>query len=210
MGLMVVLYARAHGQHVGRVVQVGAMEPFAGKEYPAHLTAADDVLRDALARLAPLQKERELYDPVDLCRKAWALLRPIYVVDPADADKVRWDRCELPNERGFFKYWMGCLLPSIRALDLRAEELARVNAPVLTIHGRRDRSAPYGGGREWARLLPNARLLTLDNAGHAPWVEARERVLGALECFLAGGWPAGVEMVRALDPAATPAEAHEA
>src|SRR5437667_10930358 len=39
----------------------------------------------------------------------------------------------------------------------------------LTVHGTKDRSSPYGGGREWALMLPNARLLTIENVAHAPW-----------------------------------------
>jgi pimeloyl-ACP methyl ester carboxylesterase len=208
MGFLVVLYALHHVERVERILQVGPLEPRPGKEYPPHLTAADDVLRQALAALAALQRERDRHEPVELCRKAWALLRPIYVVDPADADKVTWERCELPNERAFFRHWMGCVLPSIRALELEPSELARVTAPVLTLHGRRDRSAPYGGGREWATLLPNARLITIDAAGHAPWVEAHERVVGGIAAFLAGQWPAEAEKIEVVDPegaAAAPA-----
>jgi pimeloyl-ACP methyl ester carboxylesterase len=35
----------------------------------------------------------------------------------------------------------------------------------------KDRSAPYGGGKKWARVPPNARLLTVKEDGHFPWVE---------------------------------------
>jgi pimeloyl-ACP methyl ester carboxylesterase len=62
--------------------------------------------------------------------------------------------------------------------------------PVLVVHGINDRSAPYGAGRDWAALLPNARLLTVDNAGHVPWIEAPELVLGSIRTFLDGEWPA--------------------
>jgi pimeloyl-ACP methyl ester carboxylesterase len=50
------------------------------------------------------------------------------------------------------------------ALDIPKESIAKVTAPVLTIHGRKGRNAPYGGGREWDMLLPNARLITIDAA----------------------------------------------
>jgi len=191
VGLMVILYAMKHGDHVGRVVQVGPMEPYPGKKYPAHLTGADadDTLREVMARLAELQAMREPEDPTERCRNFWSVLRRIYVTDPADAGRVDWGRCELPNERGFMKYWIGSLLPSLRALKLAAEDFAQVRTPILTIHGTRDRSAPYGGAREWAQLLPNARLVTVEEAGHAPWIEAPEKVFGAIEVFLGGGWP---------------------
>ena len=74
-----------------------------------------------------------------------------------------------------------------------------MKAPVLTIHGRRDRQGPYGGGREWAMTLPDARLVTIDIAAHVPWIEARERVFGSIETFLDGAWPEAAEKVKSLD-----------
>ena len=63
----------------------------------------------------------------------------------------------------------------------------------------KDRSAPYGGGREWAMMLPNARLVSVENAGHAPWVEAEELVFGAIEEFLGGTWREGSGKVMSMD-----------
>lgn len=202
LGLTVILYAMKYAAHVNRIVQVGPMEPFPGKQYPAHLTgaSADDTLREVFARLAQMQKERGSVDPAEFCRKCWSVLNLIYVVNPADAEKLRWGRCDLPNELNFMKYWTQSILPSLQSLNLSAEELAKVKIPVLTIHGRRDRSAPYGGGREWALLLPNARLVTVEEAGHAPWIEAAEKVFGAIKSFLDGAWPQGAEKVDTLDP----------
>jgi pimeloyl-ACP methyl ester carboxylesterase len=173
------------------------MEPQPGKPYPAHLTGADATLRDVLARLARLRSERGSEDPREFCRKVWSVLRLIYVVDPADAHRINWDRCELENERNFMTYWSESLLPSIRGLRMTPEELGKVKTPVLTIHGTRDRSAPYGGGREWALLLPNARLVTIENAGHAPWIEAPEMVFRSIEVFLDGTWPEAAHTVEA-------------
>jgi pimeloyl-ACP methyl ester carboxylesterase len=82
-------------------------------------------------------------------------------------------------------YWSGAILPSIQALGLTAEGLAKVETPVLTIHGTKDRSAAYGGGQDWVLSLPNARLVTVENAGHAPWIEAPETVFEAIGGFLA-------------------------
>jgi pimeloyl-ACP methyl ester carboxylesterase len=200
IGVMVIHYAMKHPAHVDRIVQIAPMEPQPGKVYPAHLTAADSTLRDVMTELGQLQKERESTDPEEFCRKAWRVLSRIYVVDPEDAHRTDWGRCDLPNERNFMKYWNDVVLPSIRSLDFRAEVLGGVEAPVLTVHGRKDRSAPYGGGREWALRLPNARLVTVENAGHAPWIEAPERVFGAIGTFLGGQWPQAAQEVESLEP----------
>jgi proline iminopeptidase len=184
MGLMVILYAMKYPAHVDRIVQIGPMGPHHGKSYPADLTNTDAVLRDVFARIGALQTERASLDPEEFCRKFWSILRVIYVTDPKDADKVRWDRCELPNERDFMKYWTEQLISSIQSVALTRESLAKVTCPVLTIHGGKDRSAPYGCGKDWTSLLLNARLLTVDNGGHGPWIEAPETVFEAIDGFL--------------------------
>ena len=67
--------------------------------------------------------------------------------------------------------------------------------PVLTIHGRQDRNVPYGAGREWAFKLGNARLVTVPEAAHMPFLERPEIVQPAIRQFLAGTWPLGSEEV---------------
>ncbi|HYU42222.1 MAG TPA: alpha/beta hydrolase [Vicinamibacteria bacterium] len=187
MGLMVILYAMKYPAHVDRIVQIGAMGPHYDKPYPADITNTDPVLRDVFANLGEIEKERASYKPEEFCRKFWSVLRVIYVTDPRDADKIHWDRCDLPNERNFMPYWTGAILPSIQSLTLTAEDFAKVEAPVLTVHGTKDRSAPYGGGRAWASLLRNARLLSLEGAGHAPWIEEGPAVFVGIETILRSG-----------------------
>src|SRR5262245_9075273 len=200
MGLMIAVYAMKYGRHVGRAVQIGPMEMTPGKAYPSHLTGDDDVRRAILTRLTEFQKEAGTLEPIERCRKFWSVLRPLYVTDPANAHRVRWERCDLPNERGFMKYWLETVIPSMTNLALASQDLGAVKTPIVTIRGTRDRSAPYGGGREWAMRLGTARLLTVRNGGHAPWIEAPELVCGAIETFLDGGWPDGAQAVESLEP----------
>jgi pimeloyl-ACP methyl ester carboxylesterase len=122
-------------------------------------------------------------------------MRVLYVAEPADADKINWS-FDLP----LMKHLNENIFPSIQSLNLSAEEVAKVNAPVLTIHGTRDRQAPYGGRREWALMLPNARLVTVENAAHLPWIEAPEKVFGSIKIFLDGPWPEAAHRVESLDP----------
>jgi proline iminopeptidase len=198
-GTIVALYAMRYPRHVGRVVQIGPLGPTGGKRYAPPLSFDDGVLASVFARIGQLQKEHTPgSDPVDLCRKIWTVLREIYVAYPVNASRITWDRCDLPNELAFMHYWNANMLPSLPKLQL-AEAAASVRTPVLTIHGRKDRSAAYGGGREWGLVLPNARLLSFKNAGHAPWIEEPGTLFPAIETFLIGGWPEGAERVTSLE-----------
>jgi pimeloyl-ACP methyl ester carboxylesterase len=200
VGMIVALYAMKHPRHVNRVVQIGPIQPDANTQYPANLMCTDATFTEVLTKLANLQEQNRSGDPQELCKQFWSVLRVLYVAKAADARKINWGRCDLPNERDFMKYWIGVILPSIRRLKLTPGDFAKVAAPVLTIHGTMDRSAPYGGGREWAMLLPEARLVTVPDAAHAPWIEAPERVFGAIRTFLNGAWPEEAEKVTSLEP----------
>jgi len=195
VGVTAALYAMRYATRVDRVVQIGPMPPNQATVYPPELSNEDETLRNVLAAIAELQKERPSMDPVAFCEKFWATLRPIYVADPADAGRIKWSRCDLPNERNFMKPMMEYIMPSIQRLALGDADFAAATAPVLTIHGTKDRSAPYGAGRDWARRLPNARLLTVTGAAHAPWIEAPDRVFDAVSTFFDGNWPADAEKV---------------
>jgi len=77
-------------------------------------------------------------------------------------------------------------------------DLAGYSGPVLVIHGTAD-PVVIEGSEEWIQSFPNARLLRIDGAGHMPWLEQPELVLGAIRTFLGGSWPA--EAVGRQEPA---------
>jgi pimeloyl-ACP methyl ester carboxylesterase len=46
------------------------------------------------------------------------------------------------------------------------DQLERITAPTLVVHGREDRMIPVENGHVLADRIPNARLLELDRTGH--------------------------------------------
>jgi pimeloyl-ACP methyl ester carboxylesterase len=186
VGIMIALFAMQFPQRVRRAIQISPPPPDFGTQYPAELTNADAVLADVFAKLGAMQAERASMDPQRFCERAWRELRRIYVVDESNAHRADWGRCELANERGFMQHWMQNIVPSLQALTLTDADYARASMPFLVIHGRKDRSAPYGGGLDWARRLPDARMVTVDDAAHAPWIEAPRVVFDSIMEFLEG------------------------
>lgn len=197
MGLMAALYAARYPAHVSRVIQIGPSPPSAAKQYAPEMSGRDATFASVMAALQAFQaRAGAITDPEQRCREFWTLLGPLYVFDPRDAARANWYRCDLPNERRLWDYLSRFLFPSMQALVLDADALSPVTAPVLVIHGRQDRSAPYGGAVDWAALLPDARLLTVDNAAHAPWIEAPHLVFDAIDTFFAGRWPEAAVQVK--------------
>ena len=133
----------------------------------------------------------------------WEVQRFALVGDPAHVDRLGVPKTGLwmQNE------WPVNLDPHFERLSidpavlLTKADLAKISMPVLTVHGTKDRNAPYGGGREWAMVvLPNACLLTVRNGAHQSFDEYPEIVIPAIDQFLKGSWPAAAEKVTALVP----------
>ena len=64
-------------------------------------------------------------------------------------------------------------LPRLKAIDV----------PALVIWGREDQVVPLRFGRRLARDLPNARLVVIDDCGHAPHRQRPSEVISALRKF---------------------------
>jgi len=210
LGLMVAMYARDFPQHVRRIVQLGPVAMRFGTEYPEGLGAGDyDAAADSV-QLAELRRlEAEGYaasHPKEFCERAGQVTRVGLVGNPANVTRLNADLCEKPNE------WPAHLgshfsrhFQSVQNLAVDPADFQRIAKPVLTVHGRLDRNAAYGGGREWAMTFPNARLVTIEGGAHCMWADEPERVFGAIDTFLAGAWPAGAEHVTTLArPAVNP------
>jgi pimeloyl-ACP methyl ester carboxylesterase/catechol 2,3-dioxygenase-like lactoylglutathione lyase family enzyme len=198
LGMMVVLYATQHPEHVERIVQIGPVPRKFGTKYPPEYTAQDtDKIPDP-AQMKNLERLRaegfEKTHPREYCEQDWAVTRTMLVGNPVNAEKAGPGYCEFSNEwpTNLDKHFEASIR-SIERLQIRDEDLARVTMPVLTIHGTRDRNAPYGSGREWAATLPDARLLTVEGAAHFPWLDNPALVFSSITDFLSGHWPVAAQ-----------------
>lgn len=203
MGKVVILYAIQHPDRVNRMIQIGPVARKLGTKFPETLTAGND------AKIPDPATEKELQDlykngfakehPKEYCEMEWKVEQQRMVGNPSNTGLVL-SPCEMQNEWPTHLWpHFERLLASDQALDIPKEDIAKVTAPVLTIHGRKDRNAPYGGGREWDMLLPNARLITIDGAAHMSWVEFPEIVFPSIDLFLNGQWPEQAETVKSLE-----------
>ena len=205
LGLMVMLYALDHPQHVERIVQLGPVPLKFGTEYRPEYVATDRqevIERHGGARLRELrQSNYHTTQPRAYCEEEWRVVSFMLVGNPDHVDRLGSGPCEMPNEwpvnlaRHLERHFVG----SVQKLDVPRERFARLQRPVLTVHGTSDRNAPYGAGREWAYLLPDARLVVLQGAAHQAFAERPEDVRAAVDEFLQGKWPATAEQVTA-DP----------
>jgi pimeloyl-ACP methyl ester carboxylesterase len=203
LGFMVVLYAMQHPNRVERLVQLGPVPRKFGTEYPESLRHRDSTpLLDSAtaARIDSLEgtawaKENQQA----FCEERRRAFAVRLVGDPRHVSRLM-NPCDMPNEwPANFARHLEHHFGDVQRLDVPRAAVAAVKAPVLTVHGTWDRNAPYGAGREWAMTLPNARLLTVERAGHQVTADAPDVVIPAIDVFVGGRWPAGVERVTALE-----------
>lgn len=107
----------------------------------------------------------------------------------ADALPGYLDR--LPRVRfsaDWLRSWHAGTLPGPRPHDAPAR-LSTLGVPLLLLHGRHDRTFPAVQAEEAARIIPTARAVVLDDAGHMAHVDQPDRWLAAVHAFLAEPGP---------------------
>lgn len=189
---IVVRYAVEHPDHVARMILVAppppARLPFADQANRAFAARLDTATR---RRMAALQASLPAAaDPVAVCRQIVSTVLPrAYFAHPAGFRQMRGDFCASPPDR--LRTQAARLAAFQRTLpeDWRPA-LGALTMPVLVTHGAHD-AIPVAAAREWARALPNARVLVVPRADHLPWVERPERFFPAADAFLRGRWPRG-------------------
>ena len=66
-----------------------------------------------------------------------------------------------------------------------SEKLSNIEMPTLILWGTQDIMVPVSHGEQFAALMPNARLVKYDGAGHVPHEEIPDKVLADIQSFLA-------------------------
>ncbi|MGQ0748929.1 MAG: pimeloyl-ACP methyl ester esterase BioH [Betaproteobacteria bacterium] len=77
-------------------------------------------------------------------------------------------------------------LSMLSRTDLRPA-LNSIAQPTLVMHGERDAIAPLAAGRYLARALPEARIVVMEGAAHAPFVSEPEQAYARLASFFDEG-----------------------
>ena len=87
--------------------------------------------------------------------------KPEWLDDNAIRDRAAaaYDRCFCPEG-------IGRQMRAVGHDGSRAEELARIDLPVLVIHGSRDTLIDPSGGRQTAAVIPGARYVEIEGMGH--------------------------------------------
>lgn len=194
LGLMTALYMAQHPDRVERLVQIGPVPRQFGTAYPATQMSGEETLsEDGAAARRAWAAARETAtlqsDQLALCRLQRAASSYWLVGNPTNHSRVP-DTCVYENEHPFpAQRHLNAHFADLQSRDFPKARFVSLTQPVLTIHGRLDRNAPYGAGLEWAATFPNARLVTVPEGAHQVWLDD-PGVLDDIDRFLDGAWPA--------------------
>ena len=109
-------------------------------------------------------------DVVPLCREWIRITFRFYVSDPAALSRMRGDYCAgTPAAIRHQNRAMDIVDAWFKDFDIRPE-LRALRIPTLVMEGAETR-VPLDATEEWARVMPDARLLLLPGSGHQTWLE---------------------------------------
>ncbi len=190
-GATVARFAALRPDIVRRVVLIAPVPP-RRTSYRVDLSRGmgQDTLGLELLRIMRARGE-DRTSPTDFCRRYWeiAVLAP-WMGDSAAAGRSTMDPCRYQNEQPERREAsLARLLDAFGDWDWTSD-VGDFAGPVLIIHGTAD-PIPIEGAAEWIQSFPNARLLSVEGAGHMPWLDQPDVVYGAIETFLRGTWPEG-------------------
>lgn len=111
------------------------------------------------ALLTPPPTDREGYIKFSPNWQAWHSKR-------YRSDKLSYAFAARDYDRMFYPDGGSRQLAAIYASGSRAEALQKLDVPTLVVHGLDDTLIAPSGGRRTAELIPNARLLMLEDMGH--------------------------------------------
>jgi len=190
-GATVARFAALRPDIVTRVVLIAPIPPRrASYRVDWSRGTGQDSLGLELLRIMRMRGE-DRTNPTDFCRRYWeiAVLGP-WMGDAAALERSTMDPCRFENEQPKRREAsLARLFDAFGNWDWTSN-VGDFAGPVLVIHGTAD-PFPIEGAAEWIQSFPNARLLSIDGAGHIPWLEQPDVVYGAIEKFLGGEWPEG-------------------
>jgi proline iminopeptidase len=181
------LYAMKYPDRVQSMLLVDSLPPRAEPYMETFGQTIQDRLdpakKDRYAQLTEVEMQNPENDQLALIREYLDLLMPTYLYDPASASNQRGDFFEAPPETLVYMNMVGgSVLGSLGNYDWR-EGLAGLNFPTHVIHGVHD-PISLESAREWAEVLPDSRMLEIEECGHFPFFEKPDVFFPAVESYL--------------------------
>ncbi len=182
-GLLALGYAIRYGDRLHSLILLDPMPPTAAlwqeeeTILAAHVTSQDSLDLAALRKTAPFANREP-----DAVEQALRIsFRPQF----HDRSRIAELGIYVPEDYGERSRQFGFMMEDLMRFDL-LDSLAAVTVPTLIVYGA-DEPAVSLSGSVLASRMPNARLVTIDRAGHFPFIEQPTVFLETVRAFLDRG-----------------------
>jgi pimeloyl-ACP methyl ester carboxylesterase len=191
-GMVSVMYAARHPDHVERVVVLGPLPIALELDAPPDRVVERDLSALIAEKEAMERDGRAVSQPYAYCTlEKWIGAAGDYVNLSSMAYVAAANLCQYANEYGdrILPVVFEGILAAAGDWDLR-EEAATVSAPVLLLFG--DHDWALDGIRAYADHLQDVGWLEVADASHGVGTDAAHVVVPMLDTFFRGEWPEGV------------------
>lgn len=137
------------------------------------LAGSSGLIERTMVKGAPVRPSKDWLE-----EKIGELFHDKSAMNPGDVDRAH----KLLNERGGARAMVK--LSKTARRDNMTDDLGDIACPTLLIWGRQDIVTPPSAGQGFTELMPDARIVWLDDCGHAPMLEAPVPFAGAVREFL--------------------------
>ena len=190
------MYAAKYPQHVERIIFLSPMPVAKVPFVQERLKSVGPLPPENVRREEELGKamERAAGDElIRLCKERFAIgLYSRYVADPRSLDRAR--RCLDDVQIRSLGVAPNNTVAMLGDWDYRPL-LRTLTMPALVIEGAQT-TTTLTSPREWAAALPNGRLLLIEAAGHANWLDQPAAFASAVDTFLDGNFPPGAQAIQ--------------
>jgi proline-specific peptidase len=178
------LYAEKYPGHIDRIVFLSPM-PVAAKPFAEERFAAtpDENAAKRRREIVERMKSATGDELVALCKERFANNYGAYVTNAESLRRAH--RCDSAERIERQDSLAGArTMESLGEWDFRPA-LRTIKIPALVVEGSQS-NVPLNSVRAWAETLPSARLLLIENAGHANWLDQPEIFRREVGAFLDG------------------------
>ena len=181
---LALLYAIEHSGRVDRLVYLSGtgIDPAWHQEYRSNREAKlAPAARRRLRSLSELGNTSEGAELARVREERSTLLETTEYYDPAGLAEIpRYDRFPINHT---LNATLNVEASQMEEEGSLATQVSRISAPTLVLDGEGD-PRPRWARSQIAELIPNSRHVTIERAGHEPWVEQPEATASALREFL--------------------------
>lgn len=184
------LYTAAHPDRVERLLLLSPMPPAKTPYWEQRTKKIDALIGPAnVARLTAIRRQLPKSsdtEAVSLCQEYFRISSPPYLLNPKAFTAERSKRiCEAPAAALRNRFIVAfAVFENLGDWNFRPQ-LAKIKVPALVIEGEKTK-VPLEATREWAKHLPNGKLVLIPKAGHVFFMEKPQAFFRAADAFLRG------------------------